>query len=310
VDYLFREKPKGHVTLAFLDQSGKVIRTFSSKGAPAEDSANADSSAKSTKDSTERAQHDTTASHGRKKKIEGADSASYAPSDSLVTTRAGMNRFVWNLRYEDVKHINEILVDYGTINGVMVVPGTYSVRLTADGKSYTQPFVVVNDPRTRVSAADLQAQAAAWFQLRDKLDSTVTSAKHIETMEKQLDARMDQVKKAPYASRVSAAAKPLRAKLEAIRAELVEVHSHADEITLHFPVKLYNMMLTLNGQLITGDNAPTQSQLESLKDLGGKVDAQMQKLRELENADVGAFNRLMKELDVPAVSVKSAKVVM
>jgi hypothetical protein len=88
------------------------------------------------------------------------------------------------------------------------------------------------------------------------------------------------------------------------------VHSHADEITLHYPVKLYNMMLTLNVQLLTGDNAPTQSQLESLKELSGKVEAQMQKLRELENGDVGAFNRLMKELDVPAVSVKSIKVVM
>jgi hypothetical protein len=191
-----------------------------------------------------------------------------------------------------------------------VQPGKYTVRLTAEGKSYTQPFVVVDDPRTSVSLADLQAQAAAWFRLRDALDSTVTSARQIETMEKQLDQRVEQVKKAPYASRVSGAAKPLRAKLEAVRAELVEVHSHADEITLHYPVKLYNMMLTLNIQLITGDNAPTQSQLESLKDLSGKVDAQLQKLRELENGDVGAFNRLMKELDVPAVSVKSAKVVM
>ena len=310
VDFLLHDKPKGPVTLAFLDQSGKVIRTFSSKGGSSEDSTSADSSAKSAKDSTEKAQHDTTATRGRKKKIESADSVSYAPSDSVVSTRAGMNRFVWNLRYEDVKHITDILIDYGTISGPMVQPGTYTAKLTVDGKSYTQPFVVVNDPRTHVSVADIQAQANAWFTLRDKLDSTVTSANHIETMEKQLDARVDQVKKQPYASRVSSAAKPLRAKLEAIRAELVEVHSHADEITLHFPVKIYNKLLTVNVQLLTGDNAPTQSQLESLKELSGELDVQLQKLRALENGDVGAFNRLMKELDVPAVSVRSAKVVM
>jgi hypothetical protein len=98
--------------------------------------------------------------------------------------------------------------------------------------------------------------------------------------------------------------------MEEIREALIEVHSHADEITLHYPVKLYNMMLTLNGQLLTGDAAPTQSQMEQLKDLSGKVDAQLQKLRELENSDVGAFNKLMKELDVPAVMVKAPKVVM
>jgi hypothetical protein len=59
-----------------------------------------------------------------------------------------------------------------------------------------------------------------------------------------------------------------------------------------------------------GDNAPTQSQLETLKDLSGKLDVQLQKLRALESSDVGAFNRLLKELDVPAVSVRGAKVVM
>jgi hypothetical protein len=50
--------------------------------------------------------------------------------------------------------------------------------------------------------------------------------------------------------------------------------------------------------------------MESLKELSGKVDVQLEKLRLLESTDVGAFNRLMKELDVPAVSVKNAKVVM
>jgi hypothetical protein len=50
--------------------------------------------------------------------------------------------------------------------------------------------------------------------------------------------------------------------------------------------------------------------MESLKDLSAQLDVQLQKLRALENGDVGAFNKLMKELDVPAVSVKETKVVM
>ena len=307
VDYFFREKPTGPVTLAFLDRSGKVIRTFSSTGAPKADSSASDSVAK---DSVAKAQHDTTAAKGRKKKIEGADSSSYGPSDSLVATRVGHE----SLRVESSlcgreAHQN-IIVDYGTTTGMQVLPGTYTVRLTAGGKSYTQPFTVVNDPRTTATSVALQAQLVAWTQLRDRIDSTVDAAKEIETMQEQVDARVKQVKGQPYASRVQGAGKPLSAKMEAIREELIEVHSHADEITLHYPVKLYNMMLTLNGQLLSGDAAPTQSQLEALKELSGKVDGQLQKLRELENADVGAFNRLLKELDVPGVSVKSATVVM
>ncbi|MDQ2766349.1 MAG: glycosyl hydrolase [Gemmatimonadota bacterium] len=309
VDFMLQNKPKGAVTLAFLDQNGTTIRTFSSKGTLSPDSAKSDTSA-SAKDSIAKAQRDTSALKGRKKKIEGADSITYTPSDSVVSARAGMNRFVWNLRYENVKHMEDILIDFGSLSGPMVKPGSYSVRLTVDGQTNSQPFVVVNDPRSSASPAEIQSQLAAWFQLRDKVDSTVSTAKRIATMEGQLDARLAQVAKQSYAPRVTALGKPLRAKLEAIRDELVEVHSHADEITLHYPVKPYNMMLTLNGLLLTGDNAPTQSQMESLKELSGKVDGQLEKLRLLESTDVGAFNRLMKELDVPAVSVKGAKVVM
>jgi hypothetical protein len=189
----------------------------------------------------------------------------------------------------------------------MVVPGTYTVRLTiADStggpsRTYSKPFVVVNDPRVTVAPADLAAQAALWMQLRDKIKATVDAAEQIEAMERQLDARVEQSKSQPYAARIKAAAPPLRKKLEAVRAELVEVHSHADEITLHYPVKLYNQLLTLNEQALSGDGAPTQHMRDSFAQLAAGVDAQLAKLRALEGGEVAAFNRLVKQLDVPAI---------
>ena len=59
-----------------------------------------------------------------------------------LTANAGMNRFVWDLGYAPP--------------GPRALPGTYTVRLTAAGRTYTQPLEVVLDPRARVSAADLQ----------------------------------------------------------------------------------------------------------------------------------------------------------
>ena len=41
-----------------------------------------------------------------------------------------------------------------------MIPGTYKVRLTAAGKQLTQPLTVVNDPRSKATAADLAKQAA------------------------------------------------------------------------------------------------------------------------------------------------------
>jgi hypothetical protein len=257
-------------------------------------------------DSAERQQRDTAAALGKKKKVEGGDSLAYAPSDSIVSTRVGLNRFAWNLRPADVRKAKDIIVDFGTTAGPMVPPGTYTARLTVSGHTYSQPFSVVNDPRSPATPADLQAQAAMWGELRGRVNAVVDAAERIETMQKQLDARTEQAKGQPYAARVQAASRSLRGKLEAVRSELVEVHAHADEITLHFPVKIYNQLLTLNSQILSADAAPTASQRQSLAQLGAATDAQLAALRTLEAGEVTAFNKMIRDLDVPAVTTTSA----
>ena len=42
--------------------------------------------------------------------------------------------------------------------GSWAVPGKYTVRLTVDGKSQTQPLIVKMDPRVKATAADLKLQ--------------------------------------------------------------------------------------------------------------------------------------------------------
>ena len=178
------------------------------------DSAQADSSAKG-RDSTAKAQHDTTAARGRKKKIEAATALSYEPSDSLVSDARGVNRFVWNLRYRGCEAHRGHHRRLRNGQRAEVLPGTYTVRLTADGKSYTQPFTVVNDPRTSVNAGG--AAGAARRVVRSCATASTppsSSARHIETMQDQLDARIKQVKEAAVRLARAAAGKPLRAKLE------------------------------------------------------------------------------------------------
>src|SRR5262249_4323146 len=72
-----------------------------------------------------------------------------------VTNRTGMNRFVWDLRYPLPEGAGG---GRGGSRGPQVLPGNYTVRLTAEGKTYTQPLTVALDPRSQATAADLQKQ--------------------------------------------------------------------------------------------------------------------------------------------------------
>ena len=104
----------------------------------------------------------------------------------------------------------------------------------------------------------------------------------------------------------SDAAKPVRERLEVVRTELVDWFNHDDQATLHFPIKLYNMMLTLNSQVLGQEAAPTQQHGAILNDLGGKIDVQLEALQKLEVDELKKLNALLQEVGLPPIFVPPA----
>jgi len=83
----------------------------------------------------------------------------------VLSVDAGLHRFVWDLHYAmpaGVRAEYPISATPGDTapkpKGPWVVPGVYTVRLTVDGKSHTQPLTVKMDPRVRTSALAIQQQ--------------------------------------------------------------------------------------------------------------------------------------------------------
>jgi photosystem II stability/assembly factor-like uncharacterized protein len=289
IDYWFKAAPTTTVTLEFRDGAGKVIRSYTSDSV-AKDSIKtaADSIARQARESMR-------------------DSVVYEPADSIVAARAGTNRFVWNLRYPRAKQLKNTLLDEGTLDGPVAPPGNYSVRLIIGKDTLSRQFTLVADPRVKTTTAELVRQFALATNVRDRITDVVDGATRIEDIQAQLDQRVTQSKGQAYASRVADAVKPLRAKLETIRAELYEVSCHVDQCSLDQPMKLYNMLITMNAQVQTGDYGPTKQHGEMFADFSGKVGDQLKKLQAIEDADLVAINKLLTELQLPVVYVPPRK---
>ncbi|MDE2196521.1 MAG: hypothetical protein KGJ56_04980 [Gammaproteobacteria bacterium] len=78
----------------------------------------------------------------------------------------GMHRFVWDLHYAlpaALKGRHEFGDD-----GLWAAPGRYRVKLTVDGRTYSQPLQVAKDPRVTASAHDLEVQ----FGLAQEIETT------------------------------------------------------------------------------------------------------------------------------------------
>jgi photosystem II stability/assembly factor-like uncharacterized protein len=143
VDYWLATTPAGDVTLDVLDDAGRVVRHLSSVPvAPVAEAARPPE-----------------------------------PSFWLATPRplpkaVGLNRVSWDLRYDAppaFSHSFEINANPGLTppspEGLLALPGTYTLRLTVDGRSYTQTATVHPDPRSRATPAALGAQHALLIKL-------------------------------------------------------------------------------------------------------------------------------------------------
>ncbi len=96
-----------------------------------------------------------------------------------LSTAAGMHRWVWDLHYPapaSTRHdypISAIPHDTPRLPlGPTVLPGTYTVRLTVDGKSSSAPLTIKMDPRVKTSTAGLEKK----FQAEMRIASIMTES--------------------------------------------------------------------------------------------------------------------------------------
>ena len=273
VDYWLKDKPQGEVTLEFLDASGKLVKKFSSKETPRPQAGPEDDD---------------------ENPFRGAPPA-------RLSAQAGMNQFVWNLRYPDAISFPGLIMWAGSVTGPRVPPGKYQVRLTADGKTETQSFEVMKDPRLDTTPEDYARQLSLALQIRDKLSETNEGVIRIREMRKQLE---DYVKRDD--KRVADAASALIKRLTAVEEELYQTRNRASEDPLNFPIKLNNKLAHVLSLVQSSDSRPTDQSYMVYEDLATRVNAQLKTLNSLMTTDLAAFNKLVHDSNVPAVQAPKA----
>ena len=122
IDYYLKANASGPVMLEILDPAGEVIRKYSSEDKPP---------------------------------VVNPETlnipAFWVRTPETLAAAAGMHRWIWDLRpTSPTRMAGGAGGGFGGRGGAPVVlPGTYTIRLTAGAKTYTQPLQVKMDPRTR-----------------------------------------------------------------------------------------------------------------------------------------------------------------
>jgi photosystem II stability/assembly factor-like uncharacterized protein len=231
------------------------------------------------------------------------------------TRNAGINRVTWDLRGETSKEIRlrtspayapEIRVGAdgwrpapdGARMSLLLPPGNYTVKLSAEGQELSQPLVVKKDPHSRGSEADIQAQYAMLTDLKKDLESAADMVNRIEMVRSQL-GMMQSLLTGAEAATVKSGADGLDKKLADVEDNLIQRKlTGAGQDGVRWPVRLISKINYLANGLSSSDFGPTSQQREVHTQFKEQLATHRKRLDELMSKDLRAFNELLKEKGV------------
>lgn len=264
------------VTLEVLDSSGRLVRRFSSNPPKEEDAPPSDDDDFPGRD------------RGPKK----------------LAVKAGLNRFVWDLSGEPPKRIKNLILWGGLPSGAPTAPGTYTVRLSAFGRTDTQTLEVRRDPRVATTDEDLRRQHELLAKINGKLTEAHAALDRSRAAREQVTAAAERAKGLAQEKEIAEAADSLKKRLTAVEEKLYQTKNQSNQDPLNFPIRLNNKLSWLAGVVASAESAPTDQSVALYEELAGKIDAELAALKTLLETDLRAFNDLAARAAVPAAKAQ------
>lgn len=256
--------------------------------------------------------------------LQVVDAAGRVARDFTVRPKQGINRIVWNLRYDlavpvalrtnppdnphiwdepaykgkDTRPIAHWGIQQPQSQGPLGAPGKYTVKLMASGQTFTQPLTVLKATDLTTADTDLVASTDAQIRVRDRLTETAEVVNRLEVMRKNIQDQL--ATNAGNADAVKAL-KEMDKKMLDIELILLSRHDlHSDDKWFVEKYHTYLALLWLAGEIGSGAG-----------DVAGgadwrPTDASMQTLGELETdlARAKAAFQLLLDKELPAWNAK------
>jgi photosystem II stability/assembly factor-like uncharacterized protein len=270
INYYLKSASTGPISLEIRDSAGRVVRHYSSADP-----------------------------------VEPVDPMLGVPSywvrpPQILSNAAGMHRFLWDMHYAPTPGVRAnypISAIYRNTapapSSPWVLPGEYTVVLTANGQTYTQPLTIKMDPRVKSSTADLAQQFKASEDLYGDARTVSAAMEQVATLRSQIKELQK-----PAPKEISVSLTALDQKLQTLSG--VEAGRGGgrggDPKSL---AALRGALLGLMGLLQEADVAPTTQELAAAADLKRTQQAIFDSWQLIKTQDIAAMNEQLRNSKMP-----------
>jgi photosystem II stability/assembly factor-like uncharacterized protein len=210
------------------------------------------------------------------------------PATTLPVT-PGMNRFVWNLRYDDPVQIPGAFYAGLPPRGPIVLPGEYTLELKYNGETHTAPLTIHADPRVKQSLAGLEKKFALSMQVYHDQDALHQAVNDIRQFKGDVETVQKETESTRHSAALTSEGRSAVRKASEIEGILMQVNIKGSEANLNFPGKLNEQIYSFAGLLDDADTAANAQEIEVYAGLHSKLAAQLADWSTLRATKIAAF---------------------
>ncbi|MGH8396707.1 MAG: hypothetical protein ACRETA_00475, partial [Gammaproteobacteria bacterium] len=260
LDYWLGQKTKGPVTLAVYDDKGALVREYASDTTPP-------------KLKTEPQYFEN----------------GWLTSSKMLSGKPGEHRFIWDLRYARPSSLMysysiAAVYDEGTPvipRGPLVLPGNYTVTLTVDGRSISQPLAVILDPRVHAAAGALEKQLDFALQIGKVMNVTAGAYANLGQLHTQLLVLRQQLAGKSQQKGLLTSVNKLNQQVELLRSKASHGKSFA---------AINGTLTDLATQVNDGDRAPPAAYRVAFKRYAQYADSAISDWKLLQSREIPTLN--------------------
>jgi hypothetical protein len=228
------------------------------------------------------------------------------------TTKYGINRVAWNLRYDGPKRLNflppregaeeeEFFFDPNT--GPNALPGKYKVAVTVQGKTETQTVEVATDPRFKLDNNAMQAQLKLGLELRDEVSALHEALNRLNSLHKQITSLQEILtseESQEGSGATNAAYKPVVEEARALDKKIVAMQEPlynsdiqpGSQDDIHYLQRFQNRLQGVMRGVMGGYyDAPSQILVDEANEVRKELETQLAQVNNFLNTEVVNFNK-------------------
>ena len=211
------------------------------------------------------------------------------------------NSFVWNMRYDDAKGFDGLIMWAASLRGPKAAPGEYSVKLNVDKESIETNFTILKDPRSMSSNNDLKEQFDFLISIRDKINTIHKSIEEIRSTRNQLNNLKDKLDE--NHTEINGMIDEINTKISKIEKNLYQTKNRSGQDPLNFPIRLNNKLAHLTSVASVGNYKPTDQMYNVRDELLILIDKELESWKNIKSTDLERLNTTIIKNNIQLISI-------